>query len=58
MRRIRPRLLVLAELELWPNLVAAAQRSGAQVCLVNGRLSGHFRGYLRLRWLLTPVLQA
>ena len=26
MRRIRPTLLVLAELELWPNLIAAAKR--------------------------------
>jgi 3-deoxy-D-manno-octulosonic-acid transferase len=58
MRRIRPGLLVLAELELWPNLIAAAQRGGAQVALVNGRLSAQsFRGYRRVRWLLKPVLQ-
>ena len=30
MRRIRPTLLVLAELELWPNLIAAAKRHGAK----------------------------
>ena len=29
MRRVRPDLLVLAELELWPNLVWAARRHGA-----------------------------
>src|SRR5688572_2405915 len=28
MRRIQPDLLVLAELELWPNLIAAARRHG------------------------------
>ena len=28
MRRVRPSLLVLAELELWPNLVATAKRHG------------------------------
>ena len=33
MRRIRPDLLVLAELELWPNLVAAAQEAGASVAV-------------------------
>ncbi len=27
-RRVRPRLLVLAELELWPNLIAAARTRG------------------------------
>ncbi len=30
MRRVRPNVLVLAELELWPNLIAAARASGAQ----------------------------
>ena len=29
MRRIRPDVLVLAELELWPNLIRAAKRQGA-----------------------------
>ena len=29
MRRVRPDVLVLAELELWPNLVRAARRSGS-----------------------------
>ena len=38
MRRVRPTLLVLAELELWPNLIAAAKRHGAQVAIINGRL--------------------
>ncbi len=49
MRRIRPDLLLLAELELWPNLIAAARRQGAKVAVVNGRLSERsFRGYRRL----------
>ena len=56
--RIRPEMLVLAELELWPNLIAAAKRSGAKVAIVNGRLSDRsFAGYSRLRWLVRPVLQ-
>lgn len=50
MRRLRPTLLVLAELELWPNLVAAANRRGVPVAIINGRLSDKsFRGYRRLR---------
>jgi len=50
LRRIRPDLLVLAELELWPNLIRAAKRRGARVAVVNGRLSERsFRGYRRLR---------
>lgn len=58
MRRIRPAMLILAELELWPNLIAAAKEQGAAVAIINGRLSDNsFRGYRRLRWLVAPVLR-
>ncbi len=58
MRRVRPDLLVLAELELWPNLIRAARRQGAKVAVVNGRLSEKsFRGYRRIRPLVRPVLR-
>lgn len=58
MRRVRPTMLVLAELELWPNLICAANESGAKVAVVNGRLSDKsFRGYLRIRPLLSGTLQ-
>jgi 3-deoxy-D-manno-octulosonic-acid transferase len=55
--RIRPTALVLAELELWPNLIRLAKRGGAKVAVVNGRLSPRsFRGYRRARWLVKPLL--
>jgi 3-deoxy-D-manno-octulosonic-acid transferase len=58
MRRLRPNLLVLTELELWPNLVAAARQHGAKVAVVNGRLSEKsYRGYQRLAWLVRGVLR-
>ncbi len=58
MRRIRPDLLVLAELELWPNLIHAARRHGAPVAVINGRLSEHsFRGYRRIRPLVARLLR-
>ena len=57
MRRIRPSLLVLAELELWPNLISAAKAHGARVAIVNGRLSERsFRGYRRLRPIIARLL--
>jgi 3-deoxy-D-manno-octulosonic-acid transferase len=57
MRRIRPSALVLTELELWPNLVWAARRSGARVAVVNGRLSEHsFAGYRRIRSLVRGLM--
>ena len=57
MRRVRPDVLVLAELELWPNLVRAAWESGARVAVINGRLSEHsFRGYRRIRPFIRQLL--
>ena len=58
MRRVRPDLLLLAELELWPNLIAAANRHGARVAIANGRLSEHSaRGYQRIRWFVRRILR-
>ena len=57
MRRLRPDLLVLAVLELCPNLIAAAKEQGTRVAIINGRLSDRsFRGYRRLRPLVASVL--
>lgn len=57
MRRIRPDVLVLAELELWPNLIAEARRQDVEVAVVNGRLSDRsFRGYRRLKFFIGRVL--
>ena len=57
MRRIRPSLFVLAELELWPNLIAAARRQGARVAIVNARLSQRsFAGYRRIALLVRHLL--
>jgi 3-deoxy-D-manno-octulosonic-acid transferase len=48
--RIRPTLLGLVELELWPNLIRAAKQAGARVAIINGRLSVRsHRGYRRFR---------
>jgi 3-deoxy-D-manno-octulosonic-acid transferase len=58
MCRIRPTMLVLAELELWPNLIAAAKACGARVAIINGRLSDHsFPGYRRIRPIVAHMLR-
>jgi 3-deoxy-D-manno-octulosonic-acid transferase len=56
----RPRLLVLVETELWPELIHQAGVRGVPVAVVNARLSeGSFAGYRRvagrLRSLLAPL---
>ncbi len=49
-RRIRPDLVLLMELELWPNLLITASLCGVPVLLANGRMSmKSARDYLRLQ---------
>jgi 3-deoxy-D-manno-octulosonic-acid transferase len=57
-RRMRPTMLILAELELWPNLIAAAKEHGTRVAIINGRLSDHsFPGYRRIRPFVARILR-
>jgi 3-deoxy-D-manno-octulosonic-acid transferase len=56
-RRVRPRLLVLMETELWPNMLRVAAESGVPAMLVNGRLSARSaRGYARVAPLTRTML--
>jgi 3-deoxy-D-manno-octulosonic-acid transferase len=56
--RIRPTILALVELEVWPNLVRAAKQAGSRVAIINGRLSARsHRGYRRLRGPLRPTFR-
>jgi len=49
---VRPSLIVLAESELWPNFLLAAESRDVPVVVVNGRLSPRSAArHRRLRWL-------
>ncbi len=55
--RVRPNLLVLAELELWPNLIRLAHAAGVKAAIINGRLSERsFRRYRRFWPLIARLL--
>lgn len=57
--RIAPSLIVLVELELWPNFIRAAGRRGIKLAVINGRMSDRsFRGYRRIRFLIAPLLRS
>jgi len=47
LRLVRPRLFIMMETEIWPNLLRACRRSGVRTLLVNGRISS--RSYPRYR---------
>lgn len=58
LRRINPRLLVILETEIWPNLLYYCKRRGVPAILVNARLSAaSYRGYLRLRRFSTSAVR-
>ncbi len=53
----RPHALVILETELWPNMMALAERRGTRLLLLNGRFSPRsFQSYRRWRGLFGPLL--
>ena len=54
---LRPKILILAETEFWPNLLSGCFRRGIPVVVVNARISDRsWPRYLRLRRLWLPFL--
>ena len=47
LKLVRPRLFIMVETELWPNLLRACRTQGVKTMLVNGRISA--RSYPRYR---------
>lgn len=57
LRRVSPKVLVLVELELWPNLVLAAARRCALV-IANARMTeAAFARYLAVKPILAPIIK-
>jgi len=47
---IRPAICLLMELEIWPNFISLAKRSGIPVVVVNGRISDKsYAGYKKIK---------
>lgn len=57
MRRLRPRVLVTMETELWPALIGSARKRNIPVLILNGRISDRsYRGYMRIRSFMKEIL--
>ena len=58
LRALRPKLLIMAESEFWPNLLHQAHSAGVPVAVVNARVSGRsLPRYLMFRGLLRGVMR-
>jgi 3-deoxy-D-manno-octulosonic-acid transferase len=58
LQALRPRLVIIAETEFWPNFLRLAHAAGARIAVVNARISDRsFPGYRRVRRWLSRVLQ-
>jgi 3-deoxy-D-manno-octulosonic-acid transferase len=54
---IDPCLFIIAETEIWPNLISCLHKKKVPVVTVNARISDHsYRGYRLIRFLLSPIL--
>jgi 3-deoxy-D-manno-octulosonic-acid transferase len=57
LRRVNPSLVVLAEGEIWPNFLKAANQRGVPVAVINGRFSPRSANrYKKMSWLAGRVL--
>ena len=57
LRLVRPRLFLVMETEIWPNLIRACRQAGVRTVLVNGRISSRsYPRYRLARWFFRDVL--
>ncbi len=55
---VRPDVVGLVELEVWPNFIKGCAKRGIPVGIINGRLSARsFKGYRRFRFFIGPTFR-
>jgi len=55
--KIKPKIFILAETEIWPNLISYLYKKNIPTAVVNGRISGRsFKGYRLIKFLAQPIL--
>ncbi len=55
---LKPRLVIIAETEIWPGFVTECKNLGVRIITVNGRMSPKSaRGYKRWKFLFGPILR-
>lgn len=58
LRRVAPKLVLITEVELWPNLIDACARRQLPCVVINARMTARSaRRYQKVSWLFTPMLR-
>lgn len=57
LKRINPCMLIIAETEIWPNLINCLDKQKIPIVTVNGRISDNsYGGYLAIKLCIRPIL--
>ncbi|MBI1978410.1 MAG: 3-deoxy-D-manno-octulosonic acid transferase [Candidatus Omnitrophica bacterium] len=58
LKQATPKLILLMETEIWPNLISEAETRGIPIGIVNGRISPRsFQRYQLARFFVAPILE-
>ena len=59
LKQVRPKILIIVETEIWPNLYAACKKNNIPLLIVNARLSQKStKAYLKIRGLAAETLKS
>ncbi len=57
-QQLRPAMLIIAETEIWPNLIDQCHQINCKILVVNGRISDRsISRYRMFKWFFTPILK-
>ena len=57
-KKVNPSLFIIAETEIWPNLITCLHKQKIPIVTVNGRISDNsYSGYRAIRFLIRPILR-
>jgi len=58
LEKINPCIFIIAETEIWPNLISQLYKKKIPIVTVNGRISdSSYSGYLAIRYIIRPILR-
>lgn len=58
LNKVNPKVVIVAETELWPNFARLVRNRGINLMIINGRISDRtYNSYKKLSFFFKPILQ-